>query len=183
MALVRPTGTLQLVPADGTPPASIGIAQGRVVSARYGHRQGLEAFNQIFERPIEGTYALEPGGNPKAATLGEISPLVREGMKRRAELQRHLAVVPEDTPLEPTGEPPGTVEEGDYDLVVLLWQKACAGTTAAAMEVELAPDSVRIYAPLAQWLEEGSLRPVPPAEPPPPDDDADEEVTVISPRT
>ena len=183
LALVRPTGTLQLVPADGTPPASIGIAQGRVVSARYGHRQGLEAFNQIFERPIEGTYALEPGGNPKAATLGEISPLVREGIKRRAELQRHLAVVPEETPLEPTGEAPGTVEDGDYDFIVVLWQKACAGVTAAAMEAALAPDAVRIYSPLAQWLEEGSLRPVPSAEPPPPDDDADDEVTVISPRT
>ena len=69
LALVRPTGILQLVPGDGTTPASIGIAQGRVVSARFGHRQGLDAFYQIFERPIEGTYAFEPGGSSASAAL------------------------------------------------------------------------------------------------------------------
>jgi hypothetical protein len=183
LALVRPTGTLQLVPAGGGVPASIVIVQGRVVGASYGHRQGLDAFNQVFERPVEGTYSLEPGGSAAAATLGEIAPLVREGMNRRAELQRYLAVVPEETPLEPTGEPPGTIEDGDYDLIVVLWQKACAGTTAAAMEAELSADAVRIYGPLAQWLEEGALQPAPSATPPPPDDDADEEVTIISPRS
>ena len=57
------------MPADGTTPASIGIAQGRVVSARYGHRQGLEAFNQIFERPIEGTYASRAGRQRREAAL------------------------------------------------------------------------------------------------------------------
>ena len=30
-----------------------------------------------------------------------------------------------------TGEAPGTVEEGDYDFIVVLWQKACAGIKAA----------------------------------------------------
>jgi hypothetical protein len=104
-------------------------------------------------------------------------------MNRRAELQRYLAVVPEETPLEATGEPPGTIEDGDYDLTVVLWQKACAGTTAAAMEAELSADAVRIYGPLAQWLEDGALQPAPSATPPPPDDDADDEVTIISPRS
>jgi predicted Ser/Thr protein kinase len=183
LALTRPTGILQLMPGEGAAPAAIVVAQGRVVSARCGHRQGLDAFYQVFERPIEGTYALEPGRSSAAAPLGEIAPLVREGIKRRAELQRLLAIVPEETPLQPTGEPPGTVEDADYDLVVVLWQKACAGVTAAAMEAELGPDALRIYAPLAQWLEEGSLQPVPPSEPLAPDDDSDEEVTVISPRT
>ena len=74
------------------------------------------------------------------------------------------------SPLDPAPVPgpsvtPGTVvDEADYDLIVALWAKACAGVTAAQIEAELAADAFRIHRPLAQWLEEGALRI---AEPPP----------------
>ncbi len=67
--------------------------------------------------------------------------------------------MPEDAPLEATGDAPGTVEdESEYDLVVSIWQKACARTTLHQLEGELAADRFRILRPLAQWLEQGSLR-------------------------
>jgi hypothetical protein len=169
-------GTLHLVSTDGGGPASVGVAQGYVVAARYGHRKGLDAFYQLFERPFAGTYALEPGGAaPTGAALGEVAALVAEGIRRSAELGRAVAIVPDDATLEPTGQSPGTIDgEPDYELVVALWQKACSGVVAATMEAEMTQDALRLYSPLAQWLEEGALRLAGP-EPPPdaPSDDPD----------
>jgi hypothetical protein len=90
-------------------------------------------------------------------------------VRRARELSRASAVVPEELPLEATGAAPGTVvEEPDYDLVVALWQKACARVPLRQMEAELPADSLRILRPLAQWLEEGALRIVSEAEEPTP---------------
>ena len=101
-------------------------------------------------------------------------------MRRARELQRTSAVVPEELPLEATGAAPGTVvDEPDYDLIVALWEKACARVSVRQIEAELAADAFRIHRPLAQWLEEGALRIVaPPAEAPPP-----EEPTATDPGT
>jgi hypothetical protein len=170
-------GTLLLVSADGGGPASVGVAKGYVVSARHGHRRGLDAFYQLFERPFAGTYALEPSGSaPSGAALGEVPALVAEGIRRSAELGRAIAIVPDDAALEPTGQAPGTIDgEPDYELVVALWQKACSGVLVAAMEAEMAPDALRLYSPLAQWLEEGALRIAGPETPPdPPSEDPDD---------
>jgi hypothetical protein len=95
---------------------------------------------------------------------------VKEGVRRARELSRASAVVPEELPLEATGAAPGTVaDEPDYDLVVALWQRACARVPLRQMEAELPVDSLRILRPLAQWLEEGALRIVPASgEPTPP---------------
>ena len=85
-------------------------------------------------------------------------------MHRARELQRTSAVVPEELPLEATGTAPGTVvDEPDYDLIVALWEKACARVRGRQMEAELAADAFRIHRPLAQWLEEGALRIAPAA--------------------
>ena len=50
------------------------------------------------------------------------------------------------------------VDEPDYDLIVALWEKACARVPARQIEGELTADAFRIHRPLAQWLEEGALR-------------------------
>jgi hypothetical protein len=50
------------------------------------------------------------------------------------------------------------VDETDYDLIVALWEKACARVSVRRIEAELAADAFRIHRPLAQWLEEGALR-------------------------
>jgi len=167
----KATGTLSLLPREGGgAPATIGFADGRLVSARFAHREGESAVYQLFERPFAGEFAFEAVLDPPAADpgpgLGELAALVREGVRRSRQLAATSAVVPEDGALEATGEAPGTVaEEPDYDLVVALWQKATAKATPRQIEAELAADAFRILRPLAQWLEQGALRVAAPAAP------------------
>ncbi len=167
VAEVRSTGTLNLLPHEGGGvPATIGFLRGAIVSARWAQRRGLDAVNQLFERPFAGRYAFDPATAPTlASALGDLQAILREGVRRARELRRASAIVPEDVPLSATGAAPGTVlEEPEYDLVVTLWQKACAGATAEGLESELSADAYRILRPLAQWLEEGALRAAPPAD-------------------
>jgi tRNA A-37 threonylcarbamoyl transferase component Bud32 len=162
----RASGTLNVMPRAGAGvPATIGFVQGRIAGARWAHRQGHEAFYQLFERPVPGTYAFDPNAVPTGSILGELATLVREGVHRARVLRHMTAVVPDDLPLEATGAPPGTVaDEAEYELIVTLWQRACASVVPAKLEAELAADAFRIYRPLAQWLEEEALRVVTPAE-------------------
>jgi hypothetical protein len=67
--------------------------------------------------------------------------------------------VPDDAPLAATGKSPSTVpNEPDYDLVVKLWEKACAGQSPRQCAADLPVDSYRIWNALAHWVEEGALR-------------------------
>jgi len=156
------TGTLSLLPREGGgAPATIDFSQGRLTGARFGHRTGADAFYQLFERPFPGEFAFEAAEAliDARAALGELGALVREGLRRYQQVKASSAIVPEDAPLEATGEAPGTVEdESEYDLVVSIWQKACTRTTLRQLEGELAADRFRILRPLAQWLEQGALR-------------------------
>ena len=80
-------------------------------------------------------------------------------MRRHDQLQRALALVPEDASLEATGKSPSSVpDEEDYDLVVTLWQKVCDGAAPRDVEEALAVDSYRVFHCLAHWVEEGALR-------------------------
>jgi hypothetical protein len=169
LALEKATGTLSLMPHEGGgAPATIGFVAGRLTSARYAHREGREAVYQLFERPFPGEFAFEAAAAAAAegaarpaepAALAELGRLVREGVRRSRQVAVTGAIVPEDVPLEATGEAPGTVmDESEYDLVVSIWQKATHGVPLRRMEDELAADSFRILRPLAQWLEQGALR-------------------------
>jgi len=162
----RATGTLNVMPKAGAGlPATIGFQQGRIAGARWAHREGHEAFYQLFERPVAGTYAFDPHAVPTGAILGELATLVREGVARARALRHTTAVVPDDLPLEATGTPPRTVaDEAEYELIVTLWQRACMGVVPAKLEAELPADAFRIYRPLAQWLEQEALRVATPAE-------------------
>jgi hypothetical protein len=170
----RATGTLSLLPREGGgAPAAIGFRDGRLVSARFAHRQGASAVYQLFERPFPGEFAFDPSAVPDALASGnpelpELAALVREGVKRSQQLAATSALVPEDMPLEATGEAPATVDdEDDYELVVALWQKATSRVTPRQIEAELGADAFRIMRPLALWLEQGSLRLRVSAPPPP----------------
>ena len=161
LAQGKANGTLNLLPREGAgAPATIALSHGHPVSARWAHREGAEAVYQLFERPFAGSYAFDAATAPPAGgALPGLPALVREGVRRARELQRTSAVVPEDLPLEATGAAPGTVvDEPDYDLIVALWEKACARVPVRQVESELAADAFRIHRPLAQWLEEGALR-------------------------
>jgi tRNA A-37 threonylcarbamoyl transferase component Bud32 len=167
----KASGTLNLLPKEGAgAPASIGFSHGKVVAARWESREGPAALYQVFERPFPGRYAFDAGAAPPAAgsPFPDLAHLVREGVRRARELQRASAVVPEELPLEATGEAPGTVvDEPEYDLIVALWEKACARVPVRQIEAEMAVDAFRIHRPLAQWLEEGALRIVAPPAPTP----------------
>jgi hypothetical protein len=166
----KANGTLSLLPKEsGGHPATIGFSHGHPVTARWAHREGEAAVYQLFERPFEGNFAFDVSAAPPAGggALPALPSLVKEGVRRARELQRSSAVVPEDLPLEATGAAPGTVvDEPAYDLIVALWEKACARVPVRQIEAELAVDAFRVHRPLAQWLEEGALRITsPPAEP------------------
>ena len=166
LAQARATGTLNLLPPEGKgAPAALGFADGRLASAHFGHRQGESAVYQLFERPFAGEFAFDAEKPPAEGgpELKELAALVREGVQRSRQLAATSALVSEDLPLEATGEAPGTVaDEADYDLIVVLWQKATSRVTPRQLEAELAVDAFRIMRPLAQWLEQGALRTIAP---------------------
>ncbi len=160
LAQGRASGTLSLLREGGGAPVAIGFDQGRLVTARFAHREGEDAVYQLFERPFAGEFAFDAAQAPGDAgkELPALATLVREGVRRSRQLAVTSAVVPEDSPLEATGEAPGTVaDETDYDLIVAVWQKAVSRVTPRQIEAELRADAFRILRPLAQWLEQGAL--------------------------
>jgi tRNA A-37 threonylcarbamoyl transferase component Bud32 len=159
----RATGTLTLADAAG-PRASLAFDGGRIRRCRHGRLEGEGAMYQLVERPFAGTYVFQ-GGAPVVGgpPMPDVTSLILEGVRRSGELQRANALVPEDATLQATGQSPSPVpDESDYNLVVALWEKACAGIPPRQMEADLEVDSFRIRRPLAHWLEEGALRLVTP---------------------
>jgi hypothetical protein len=154
------TGVLNLLDEHGRPAASVWLEEGLVSGAACGARRGREAIYQLIERPFPGTFAFVRGKRSEAGE-GErlaVTPLLVEGVQRHAELQRELALVPEDAVLEATATAPTSVpNEEDYELVVAIWQRVCAGECPRAVEATLRADSYRMYRALAHWVEEGSL--------------------------
>ncbi|HXY39315.1 MAG TPA: protein kinase [Vicinamibacteria bacterium] len=168
LASASASGTLELRPADpASPRAHVGFVDGHIVSAEWGHREDLDAIYQLFEKPPSGHHAFDAAARPETPRpLGEARALIREGVQRASALRRLSAVVQEDVPLQTTGAAPGTVtDEPEYELVVALWERSCAGMAAERMEAELGADSYRILRPLAQWMEEGALIPAQAPEP------------------
>jgi hypothetical protein len=158
----RATGALTLADAIG-PRASLAFDGGRIRSCRYGRLLGEGAVYQLVERPFAGTYAFQGGPPASGPVLSDVTSLIVEAVRRSGELQRASALVPEDATLQATGHSPSPVpDESDYNLVVALWEKACAGVAPRQMEADLEVDSFRIRRPLAHWLEGGALRLVTP---------------------
>lgn len=160
------TGVLNLLDASGRPVAALRLEEGAIRGAQCGARRGREALYQLIERPFPASFAFVRGGRPEQSD-GEKLPvthLLLEGVRRHDHLQRALALVPEDVPLEASGKSPSSVpDELDYDLVVALWQKACEGVPPREIESGLPVDSYRVFRCLAHWVEEGALRPRPTA--------------------
>jgi serine/threonine protein kinase len=167
----KATGTLTLRPQQGVQNATLSFVEGRPVLARWGTRQGLDALYQVFERPFPGSYGFDsstPSIPPGSPALPELAAVMREGLRRSRELERTSALLPDDVPLEATGEAPTTVpDEPDYELVKYLWDKACKKATIAEMETGLTVDAYRVRHPLAYWVEEGALQLTPPEVPEP----------------
>ena len=84
--------------------------------------------------------------------------LLLEGMRRNDELQRFIALVPDDLTLTKTNvKPTPHAEEADPALVREVWIKASSGANIAECERQLATDSYRVRRLVAHWLEQGAL--------------------------
>ena len=160
LADAKRTGTLTLLDRDGKPVATLNLDHGQLRGGRIGHLAGREALYQIIEKPFHGTFAFVSRSDfgSEVADPEPVMSLILEGVRRHDHLQRGLALVPEEVPLAASGKSPSTVpNEPDYDLVVKLWEKACAGVSPRQCEAELAVDSYRIWNALSHWVEEGAL--------------------------
>jgi hypothetical protein len=158
------TGVLNLLDEKSRPAATLRLEKGVIRAAQCGARQGREALFQLIERPFAATFAFVRARRPEAGGGEElpVTQLLVEGVRRHDQLQRALALVPDDASLEATGQSPSSVpDEEDYDLVVALWKKVCEGATPRDIEAGLAVDSYRVLRCLAHWVEEGALRPRP----------------------
>jgi hypothetical protein len=160
LADTKRTGTLTLLDREGKPVATLNLDRGQLRGGRLGHLSGRAALFEAIEQPFQGTFAFvsrtDMGGEPPDPE--PVMHLVLEGVQRHDQLQRGRTLVPDDAALAATGKSPSTVpNEPDYDLVVKLWQKACAGQTPGHCAAELPFDAFRIWNALAHWVEEGAL--------------------------
>ena len=155
------TGVLNLLDEKSRPAATLRLEKGAIRTAQCGARKGREALYQLIERPFAATFAFVRARRAETAEGEElpVTQLLVEGVRRHDQLQRALALVPEDASLEATGNSPTSVpDEDDYDLVLALWKKVCDGAAPRDVEEGLAVDSYRVFHCLAHWVEEGALR-------------------------
>jgi hypothetical protein len=159
------TGRLAFKDEDLRERATLAFREGALVNARNRHLEGPDAVYQLFERPVVGTFAFEPGTAPEGeASLPELTALLGEAVRRAGELPRVTALVPDDVSLRPTGRHPGAGPgETDNPLMVSIWEKVLAGLSPRRMEAELPADAFRIRRVLARWLEDGALDVVAPS--------------------
>jgi hypothetical protein len=161
VADLKMTGVLTLLDLEGRPSATLLFDQGLLTSSQMGKLAGREAFYQLFERPFPGTFGFvkRPGPEPRATEAREVLPMILEAIHRYDELQRSLALVPDDAVFEATGvAPTRPPDEGDEALVSVLWDRATRGYAADRCEVEIPVDAYRIRHLLEHWFQEGALK-------------------------
>ncbi len=160
------TGLMRVVDGRGRSMATMEFERGRLAGARYGSLDGPEVVYQLLERPLRATFVFVPRpaeAGADARPTRDVTELLLEGLRRHDELRRAAVIVPDDARLEATDRPPRAVTgEDDIDLVISLWEKVVAGTTAQECERTLAADAYRIRRCLAEWVEDGALRLRPP---------------------
>lgn len=154
------SGRLTLRDASGRKVGEVALHRGRLVECRSGRLNGRAAFYQLFEVPVPGTFEFSRGEStpPSSTEPLEILGLLMESMRRYDELQRARALVPDETPLRPTGaRPTAPAEESDGELVRAVWGVLRNGARAIDCEQAAEVDTYRVRALLAHWLEEGAI--------------------------
>lgn len=161
LADMNATGMLTLTNKARQAASKLIFVDGKFLNARTGHVKGTDALYEVLERPLSGTFAFVP--YPKEKMQGANAPLpimglLLEGMRRHDELQRLIAVVPDDMRLtKGSAKPTPDEEEDDPQLVREVWIKASAGLPVTECEKQLATDSFRIRRLIAHWLEQNAL--------------------------
>lgn len=161
LAESRVTGTVTVKDRKGESFGAIVLALGKLKACRTGLLSAEEAFFQILERPVPGTFVFTrspelPGED--ASVLRDILALSLEGMRRYDEFQQAAAVVPDDVPLRQTdSKPTPHPDERDGILIRDLWTKVSTGATPRECELTVRADSYRIRRLLAHWVATGAL--------------------------
>lgn len=161
LAEMRATGMLTLRTRQGEAAARLAFRDGMFLNAQRGHVRGPDAVYEMLERPITGSFAFVPLPEEKMQSGFEprdILGLLLEGVRRHDELQRILAIVPDELTLSRTNVKPAPHEEEDDPALVRdVWMKASSGAAVGQWEREMATDSYRIRRLVAHWLEQGAL--------------------------
>ena len=161
LADMRAIGMLTLCNKQRVAISKFVLLDGKFVNARTGAIRGVEALYEALERPIAGTFAFVPYPREKMQTANEplsIMPLLLEGVRRHDELQRLLALVPDDMCLTKGNvRPTPHEEEDDPALVRDVWIKASSGAPVLETERDVATDTFRVRRLVAHWLENGAL--------------------------
>ncbi|MGH9365545.1 MAG: DUF4388 domain-containing protein, partial [Thermoanaerobaculia bacterium] len=162
LAEAQVSGTLTLKSPKGEPFATVVLRQGKLKTCQTGKLFGDEAFYQLLEKPLPGTFLLvrqaEGARETQVGALKAVLPLSLEGLRRYDEFQLASAVVPDDTLLKSTKvKPTAHKDEKDGILVKDLWTAVGPGATPRQCEATIAADSYRIRRMLVHWVEQGSL--------------------------
>ena len=161
LADMRATGMLTLSNKQRLAVAKIVFVDGKFLNAQIGQIRGADALYQALERPVAGSFAFVPHAQERMKSdivPREIMGLLLEGVRRNDELQRFLALVPDDMKLTKSNLKPAPMEEeNDAALIREVWMKASCGTPVAECERQLAADSFRVRRLVAHWLEQGAL--------------------------
>ena len=163
LAESRVTGSVMLRDRKGEIFGTIGLRTGKLKACQTGLLSGEEAFYQLIERPVQGTFLFsrlpDPAGDESGSVkLREILPLSLEGMRRYDELQQAAALVPDEIALKATDvKPTALAEEKDGFMLRELWTRASQGATPKECEAAVKADSYRIRRLLLHWVSTGSL--------------------------
>lgn len=164
LARTRATGTLTLSDKSGRTLGTITLDRGGLLDCRSGHLLDDDGLFRLFEVPAPGTFVF--AGVPPGETTGtastrpprDLEPLIREGIRRYDEFQWLRALLPDATPLKPTGRSPEFAPGGeDSELCRDVWHKASQGMFPEEVESSVTADPVRIRRLLVCWVEAGYL--------------------------
>jgi hypothetical protein len=155
------SGSLTLLDPKGEVFGSFTLRGGKFAGGRSGRLSNEEAFYQILERPLPGSFLFtrQPDSpQPDATNLREVLPLTLEGMRRYDEFQQAAALLPDGVVLKPTDiKPTPHPDERDGVLLQELWSRVVQSATPSQCEVDVRADSYRIRRLLNYWVEQGAL--------------------------
>ena len=171
LSQMQASGRLSLRDRKGAVTGELFLREGLMVAGRVGRLKLPDAFYQLLEAPVPGTFEFsrQPADSVVVDRPTDVMALLMEGMRRYDELQRSRALVPDNAYLKLTGTRPAPFEqEGDGAFIREVWTRVKDGATPREIESAVAADDYRLRALLAHWMTQGALEiHEAPASPPP----------------